>query len=568
LPNVPAPPFLANHKTFNKLRAIDGIVLEDESSAVTVVPASLEKHDAPLVEQLPAPQIAPPESMELSLADARASALDANLDIAVELINPAIARTVVSQETARFEATFDSSFTTNRADPPPGLAAGGTPDTTLNQSLNSITQPLTTGGEVRILHNINAADTRTPGDPNTVNSDVGLEFRQPLLRGAGFQVSTAGIRIAQVQTGIVDAQSKLTAIRVLAEIERAYWQLYATIRIREIAQQQLELAEKQYAAAKRLVEAEVLIKVDQSRAETGVLARRNAAISAETDVRLAERELKRIMQLANVPVDSDTRLTLATKPELLELVFDRPNLAARALDNRMEMLQLQLQVLARSIDIDRQRNSVLPQLDLIAHIDALGLEESYQRSLEVLTQGEFSDNLIGLALEVPLSGNVAARARLRSAQLLRMQTFVVRKRMTVLITQEVYNAIDQLEQNWLRIVATRQASQAARETFEGESKLYQSGRQASNFVLIALTNLGDAEIQEVLAITDYQLAKVDLALATGTMLGYGQVYWNPCKGAMSPLPDPPNVRIFHPEYDGPEEITSGGSVEEVNIESP
>jgi len=39
-------------------------------------------------------------------------------------------------------------------------------------------------------------------------------------------------------------------------------------------------------------------------------------------------------------------------------------------------------------------------------------------------------------------------------------------------------------------------------------------------VLEVLTQLGDAQIREVKAIVAYQAAQIDLAFATGTLLGY------------------------------------------------
>jgi len=92
-------------------------------------------------------------------------------------------------------------------------------------------------------------------------------------------------------------------------------------------------------------------------------------------------------------------------------------------------------------------------------------------------------------------------------------------------------------------------------------KLQEAGRQTVTDVLVALTNLGDARTQEVQAIVDYQIAKVDLAIAAGAMLGYGQVDWSPCCGPQSAIPGvasgdahgahsitPPNAKLkFPPE---------------------
>ena len=244
-------------------------------------------------DELPVP---PAERVILSLADARASALEANLELRVEQVNPAIARQIVSQEAGRFEATFNSSYVRNRVDPPPGVLAGGPPDTTFDIFSNSITQPLIAGGAVTALHDFTKTDIHGSNAFNSVDTDLGVEYRQPLLRDFGYKVNTASIQIARAQTGIADARSKLTAIRVLADVERAYWQLYAAHKFHEIALQQLDLARRQYTGVKRLFDAGVFTNVDALVAESGVLVREDAAIQTETAVRVAQRELKRIIR--------------------------------------------------------------------------------------------------------------------------------------------------------------------------------------------------------------------------------------------------------------------------------
>jgi outer membrane protein TolC len=563
--HVPRFPYLPRVMPSDKkysLRHLDGISLEDQSTVPPVqLKQALDDHTELLPEPKPPKRLpsvetnsdatntkgqvsspeelpAPPAKIELSLAEARASALTSNLELAVERVNPEIARQQVSAETARFEATFTSTWELNRVDPPPGIAAGGLPDTQFQRFHNALTQPLLCGGDITGLHDVTRATLENvAGQPVTVDTDLGFQYRQPLLRGFGVSVNTTQIRIAQTNAGIADSQSKLTAIRVLADVERAYWQLYAARKLHDITVQQLELANQQADVARRLVKAEVFTKVEELVADSGVLIRKDATIRAETNVHIAERDLKRIMQKPDAPVNSATELALITDPTPVGLVFDRKDIANRALGNRMELLQLQLQLLATQIDANFQRNGLLPRLDLRAQADALGQDHSYRTSMDNLFEGDFSNNLIGLALEVPLAGNVGARARLREAQLRGMQTVIQSHQVSVVIEQEVYDAIERVEQNWQRIIAARQATLASQQAYEGQVKLQEAGRQTVTDVLVALTNLGDARTQEVQAIVDYQIAKVDLALATGAMLGYGQVDWNPCCGPQSPLPD-------------------------------
>ena len=54
----------------------------------------------------------------------------------------------------------------------------------------------------------------------------------------------------------------------------------------------------------------------------------------------------------------------------------------------------------------------------------------------------------------------------------------------------------------------------------------------------AATRLAESQFSEIRAITDYQIAQVDLAFATGTLLGAAKVDWAPIAA-----PDP---KILYP----------------------
>ena len=60
---------------------------------------------------------APPQ-IELTLEQCRALALENNLDLKVQLINPTIAAERISEEEARFEAALRSRFTYAKSDAP------------------------------------------------------------------------------------------------------------------------------------------------------------------------------------------------------------------------------------------------------------------------------------------------------------------------------------------------------------------------------------------------------------------------------------------------------------------
>jgi outer membrane protein TolC len=144
----------------------------------------------------------------------------------------------------------------------------------------------------------------------------------------------------------------------------------------------------------------------------------------------------------------------------------------------------------------------------------------------VLDDKRFGDHRFGLQLLVPL-GNEAAKSGLRRAFYQRMQRLATRDSREAMIELEVLNAIDQLEANWQRILASRQRAILDGRLFEAEKRQFVLGLRTSTDVLQAQTNFADAQSAEISALVEYQIALVDLAYATGTLLGAAKIQWEP-----------------------------------------
>jgi outer membrane protein TolC len=59
--------------------------------------------------------------------------------------------------------------------------------------------------------------------------------------------------------------------------------------------------------------------------------------------------------------------------------------------------------------------------------------------------------------------------------------------------------------------------------YEAELKQFNEGLRTMTEVLETLTRLGEAQIKEVRAVSDYQISIIDTAYATGTVLGYSNL---------------------------------------------
>lgn len=506
-----------------EIHEIDAIQLEDRS---IVPPVTVDQAAANLTEEIFTPPSAP-EKLEVTLADVRAAALANNLDLAVEVVNPTIALTDVDVEEARFEWVLFASARRSVTDSPTALGTEGS-RSTFDAFDVGLDIPLRTGGLATIALPISELETNNPFSllNPSYTADARFSISHDLLRNAGVNANTHPIRVARYQHTIVGSRTKLEAIRILANADRAYWRLYAAKRELEVRNQQYELARRQLDQAQRRVEAGDVAQIEVTRAESGVASSLEDIIIAQTAVRRNQRDLKRIMNRAGLPMNSPTELIPITQPTPLGLELDAEALADFAVANRMEMLELELQLAIDASAIDLRRNEKLPLLTLDYTYNIGGLGSSYNQAFDQVGSKRFEDWSLGVRAEIPI-GNEAAKARFHGAVLQRLQRLATREQRTAAIRQEVFDAIDQLEQDWQRILAARQEALLAGRTYDAEQRQFEVGLRTSTDVLDAATRLADAQSREILALADYEISQVDIAFATGTLLGQARVRWEP-----------------------------------------
>jgi outer membrane protein len=508
LPEATLPPGM--EKTTANLDRIETIRLEEQSRSE---PVTIEQATEQLAREVTEPNEARP-AVELTLEEVRAAALADNLDLKVELVDPAIAQQSVDAERAKFEWAFFGSGQYARSESTDGN------DTFSARFYDAgIDVPLQTGGS--ITTGVQATDA----DP-VADAAVSVSYIQSLLRGAGTRVNTYPIQVAALQKGVVDASTKLMAIFILGDADIAYWDLYAARKDLDVRREQYKLAQDQLEHARRKVASGSAAKIEIVRAEAGLAGRFEDVINAETGVRDRERDLKRIMNRPDLPVNSPTGIIPLTEPDPRGLDLDPERLVEAALANRMEMAQLELNLALDDIDVELARNDKLPRLTFEYSYAAGGQSRRVGSALESIFDGPSEDHTVGLSTLIPL-GNRAAEARFRQARLQRVRTQISQEQLRQRIRQQVYQAVDGLQQNWRRILAADQGTVAAYRDYKVEQSQFQLGVRTSTDVLLAASRLADAQLRRIRAFAEYEIAQVRLAGATGTLLGHGCIQLEP-----------------------------------------
>ena len=470
----------------------------------------------------------PAETLELTLEQCRAMALQNNLELQATLVDPTIAAEQVKEQRAMFEATFTGSASKTTSDSPSINFLSqieGTQEERENLSAG-LNQPLVSGGTALLSLFDYKRETDATGSLFNPFYGAGSQFSftQPLLRDAGARTVTYGIRLANIGRQITDAQTKLAVISILSNLDRAYWRLYATGRELEVRKEQYELAQKQLERAQRLVDRGQRAQVEVLRAQAGIADRMEAIIIAENTLRDRQRVLKRLMNRQDLDMQTPTRVAPATDPVLERYALDPDHLVASALENRMEILVLELQVLQDLDTIEFRKNQVLPLINFEYRYNINAVGQNRHDAYEVLKDHQFADHYFGLSAQIPL-GNEAAKSRLRQIVLQRVQRLSTKKNREDLIRLEVLNAAEQLRTNWQRILASQQNTVVSGRLYEAEQRQFEQGQRTSTEVLDAQSSLDNAQLAELSALVEYQIALVNLAHATGTLLGSAQVEW-------------------------------------------
>ncbi len=469
------------------------------------------------------------EQTKLSIEQCRAMTLKNNLDLKVQLIEPAIAAERVGAEEAKFESAFFSNFSFSKTNQPVSADVNISGSNIESATVDlGVQMPLKTGGTVTFDLADNRTKTNFLGATfNPSYSATGaLSISQPLLRGAGKRANTHSIRIIEYQRQITDAQTKLEVIRVLANADRGYWRLYAARKELEVRKKEYELAQAQLEQTRRMVRLGEKAAVEEIRSEAGVAERLDAIIRAQKELQDRERELKQIMNEAGLSIDSPTAVVPMTEPDPVRYELDKQQLSASAVENRMEMLELELAIAQDVSTVQYYENQALPLVSMDYTYRMNGLGAVRNDAYDMLYEKDFEDHIVGMQLIVPL-GNEAAKGRLLEAYYRRRQRLVSKENRRMLIEMEVLGAVEQLEANWQSILASRQNAILAGRLYEAEKRQFAAGLRTSTDVLDQQAKFANAQSAEIRALTEYQISQVDLAYATGTLLGAAKIRWDP-----------------------------------------
>lgn len=523
-----------------RIRNIDALELSGEPIAKPTPDSDSSTSEEPRIEVLKRMlEDVDPSSVDVGLDEFRSSLLANNLQLEVARFDPKIAAARVESEYGKLDATFGTTVMATQQ--VQDASSNNAPDLALSSEYNEIettlSVPLAIGGSIDLTADLYQYETEyldpEPfGNSTAYPSNLSVQVTLPILEGAGYDANLGPIAIAAYDERISEIQLRSMLSSLLSSSEQVYWQLLRSWKSVEIQIQLLELARQQVKDTEALAQAGVVPASQRFRAQLTVEQRRAAIFEAELNLRRDMRSVKIIMNRTDLPLDGDCVIKPSTKPLLRSFTLERAKLALIAVDNRSELLQAKLQLEQDDVKMRIARNALLPSLDFTGSMGLLGIgTDSGRGAIQTMFNGTYPPGWsVGLNLSMPI-GNRTAEGEYQSAVISRLQTLSKQRELTMQIAQNVYDAVDQLELTWARLLAYRRAQTDAENNLDAARLLFKSGGSTSMDVALAIEDLGDARLSVLDSEITYQTAMINLATATGTALGRHAVEIAPASGS-------------------------------------
>ena len=353
-------------------------------------------------------------------------------------------------------------------------------------------------------------------EDSSYSSSPALTLRQPVLKNFWIDGTRLNIALAKESQKQSLESVRIQLLALSQAVAVTYYGLISakdSIRVQESA---LALAERSLAENKKRVEVGAMAPLEEKQAEAQVAARKADLILARQSFDRSANALKRLISDDFGGLDGvayEPTAVLSAQPE----VFSKQDSWHKALSMRPTLLQRKSDLEKHNITLRYAKNQVYPELDLTG---SFGLAAN-QRAVGV-TLGDLSDRRnpnfsFGIEFSMPLSRRVA-KDRLRTERLNVETSLLSYKDLEQSIMREVDDYILTARSSFERLEATKSAQSFAEAALDAEQKKLENGKSTSFQVLSLQRDLVQAQRDNISALTDYNIALINLAWAEGSLL--------------------------------------------------
>lgn len=488
---------------------------------------------AELDQTRPTVPVAAPGMVELTLDEAVARALDRNLELAVERLNPQTFDLSLARLRAAYRPTLTTTFgQQSRINPPSSTLNGGNivdNDTTTYNSGISQTLPWLGGSFAFNFNNNKQVSSNQFNNYNPAfNSNFSATVVQPLLRGFLVDSNRQQLRVTGINRDISETQLRGTITTTLASVRNTYWELLYAVQALEVARGSQELADKLVQDNQARVEVGTMAPLDVVQAQAEAATRRQTVAQAEATLRTAELTLKRLIVNGTDDPLWRAEIVPVDRPTFRAEALDVEGAVRIALQQRSDLEVARKTLQGNDVTLGFMRNQTLPAVDMTAQYGAVGLGGTQYRrtgtgvtseiigtlpggygdAWRTLTGQNFPNWNVALNVSYPI-GESASKANYARARVQRNQSAAQLRALELQVATDVTNTALQVESSLKRYEAAQAARELAETRLQAEQSRFEVGLSTNFFVVQAQRDLSTSQNSELRALLDYRRALVD-----------------------------------------------------------
>lgn len=474
----------------------------------------------------------------MSIDDAVATALEQNLDLQVQRINPQLQSLSIDQFKAAYTPNFVSTVSSSDSTQPStsflsGSATGITSGRTLfNFGVSSLTSWYGGSYDVRWNNARNTTNNAFSTFNPQINSSISATFSQPLLRNLKIDGARQQLIVSQRNKEITDTQLKQSITLTTRNVRNAYYDLVGAIGNLAVQRQSLQLSQQSLRDNRARVEIGTMAPLDIVQAEAEVATREEAVIIAEAAI---ERLMDSLRALVYNPSSADFWTARIEPTDTLTFVpatVDAEAAIRTALTDRTDVQNARKNLEINDVNIRFFRNQSLPDVTASVNYNASAIagtqvtrardpitglptgaivssaERGFFSGLGSTFAGDFPGWSVQFDIAYPI-GKSTQDAQLARARLQQTQAERQLASLELQVTTQVRDAARNVQTNAKRVDATRTSRVLAERRLEAEEKRYQAGLTQNFFVLQAQRDLSVARNSELLALVEYAKSVVN-----------------------------------------------------------
>jgi outer membrane protein TolC len=486
-------------------------------------------------------------AVALTLDDAVKFALDRNLDIAVQRLNPEINDIAYASIKSVYHPSLTSTIAAQSQSNPANSAIAGsnTPGAAINTTLDTynggIAQSIPWGGGSATIALNNNRNTTT--SLNTLfnpyyNTNWSASYTQPLIRNFSTDATRRQLNVTKINRDISDVQLRATITNTVSNVRNAYWDYVFAVQSVDVARQSLDLADRLVRDNQTRVEVGTMAPIDVVQAQSQAATARQNLVGAQSTMRTAELVLKRLIVGGTSDPNWNVRLDPVDRPDFTPQTFDIEAAVRRALSERTDLEIAKKNIAANDVTLKYLVDQMRPQADVLATYGVVGLGGTqlvkapgssvnsspigfvpggYMDALSPLFRNDFPRWTVQLNFSYPL-GVSAQEANVARARVQMNQIQAQTKQIELQVATDVTNAVLTAQSNTERVQAAQAARELAQKQLEAEQSKFEVGMSTNYNVIQSQRDLATAQNNELQAILNYRKSLVELERLQQTTL--------------------------------------------------